>query len=247
LTSDQDKGSGSSLAGVLEKKTGASTAPGQQTNQTENLPLPEWADQLPKSMLDNAALVQELSGFKAVQDLVDAYVASKGKQAAPGEKATASEIQTFYESLGTPKDAASYSVAQDSGGKEFAALAFELHLTEAQASKIWMQSKSEVQGLLEGIQTRQAQDIVATDALLHKEYGDKYDEALALFDRGVGTGVVPKLLKDAGLFGKPEIVRAFIELGRNTAEGGGLAPMGQGGKELPQSVMQGRGFSYKNT
>jgi hypothetical protein len=92
LTSDRSKGSESSLVGVLEKKTGASTAPDTQSKQTEIPPLPEWAEQLPKSMLDDSALVQELSGFKAVQDLVNAYVASKGKQAIPGENATAAEL-----------------------------------------------------------------------------------------------------------------------------------------------------------
>jgi hypothetical protein len=126
----------------------------------------------------------------------------------------------------------------------FAAQAFELNLTEAQASKLYTDSKAQVLGMLAEQQREQNADLAKTDALLHKEYGEKYDEAIALFGKGIGDGEIPKLLKEAGLIGKPEIVRAFIELGRATSEGGGLAPLGQGGASIPQSVMQGRGFKY---
>jgi hypothetical protein len=74
---------------------------------------------------------------------------------------------------------------------------------------------------------------------------------VALLLRGLGndpkTGAsspVARSLLDAGLAGRPEIARAFIELGRATSEG---APASGGAMcGLPRSVMEGRGFAWKD-
>jgi hypothetical protein len=113
-------------------------------------------------------------------------------------------------------------------------------------------SLARLEAARKGIQASLAQDIQATDALLQKEYGDKYAEAMALFGRGLGnnprTGElspVARVLVDAGLAARPEIVRAFIELGRATSEGSST-----GGRTFAppaDSIMNGRGFSYKDS
>jgi hypothetical protein len=72
---------------------------------------------------------------------------------------------------------------------------------------------------------------------------------MLLMGRGLGNkpsgelSPIAKSLLDAGLAGKPEIVRAFIELGRATSEG--AAAGGRAGAGRPESVLQGRGFDYK--
>jgi hypothetical protein len=56
------------------------------------------------------------------------------------------------------------------------------------------------------------------------------------------SGIAQSLI-DAGLAGKPEIVRAFIELGRAVSES--TAAGGSFRTSQPGSVMEGRGFEYK--
>jgi hypothetical protein len=227
--------------------------PAQSNETTTTSQLPEWTEQLSKKARSDFG--ERLAGFKSLDEFVQASLdvqakaGGENRPALPGESSSPEAVQAFYESLGKPTEAAGYRFAQSD--PDFARTAFETNLTRAQAEALYSASLARIDDARKGIQANLARDYVATDALLQKEFGERYDEAIALFQRGLGnnpqTGELSPLaqsLSDAGLAGKREIVRAFIELGRATSEGsagGGSASAGR-----PPSVMQGRGFGYKD-
>jgi len=213
--------------------------------------LPQWTQQLSKKYVSDLESVTKLQAFKSLDDFVQAYLDGAGQQLSlPGEKSTPEELHAFYEKLGKPKEAASYSFAKDEPA--FAQVAFNANLTSAQAEALYKASLAQVDDMRKGMMALQAKDFAATDVLLQKEYGDKSEEAVTLMQRGLGinpkTGElspIAKSLKDAGLAGKPEIVRAFIELGRAISEG--TAAGGNSKAGGAKSIMDGRGFGYQES
>jgi hypothetical protein len=221
----------------------------------DNLSLPSWAEQLPKKKYADQKVIGALSAFKSLDEFVQAYLDARAESGAgavplPGKDSGPEEVRAFYERLGKPKEAAGYRFAKDEPG--LAQAAFEANLTAGQAEALYARSLAQAEALRKGIRAENARDIQAADAALQKEYGDRYDEALVFFGRGIGnnpkTGELSptaRALTQAGLVGKPEIVRAFIELGRALSESG--AAGGRSAAGLPDSVMAGRGFSYKDS
>lgn len=232
---------------------GGGQAKGDQGQARQGgIAMPGWAEQLPKAMLADRKAAEKLAGFKTPGDLAKAYLdleakGSQGQAVIPTEHSTPEEVRAFYESLGKPKEAKGYPFA--AGDPAFAEAAFAANLSAGQAEALYKASLARMDGARRQVQSALAQELEATDALLRKEHGERYGEAVALLHRGLGnnpaTGEfspLAKALADAGLAGKPEIVRAFIELGRATSEGasgGGTAAAGR-----PQSITEGRGFKY---
>jgi len=248
-------------------KSGATASPDSAGNQpkgepentqsNDSLSLPAWAQQLPKKQVEKLVAdpksVARLSQYKSLDEFVTASLdtaAAGGQQLSiPGADSAPEDVQAFYERLGKPRDAEGYLFAKTN--PDFARAAFDANLSKDQADALYRASMVQLDDARKGIQAALAQDFTATDALLQKEYGDKYDEAVALMQRGMGINAqtgelspVAMSLMNAGLAGKPEIVRAFIELGRATSEG--TAPSGSGAAPRPGSVMEGRGFAYKD-
>ena len=224
----------------------------EQSN--DSLTLPAWAAQLSKKLATDSNSVAKIAAFKNLDEFVQAYLdvsAQAGDTLSiPGKDSAPEEVQAFYERLGKPKEAQGYSFAKNN--PDFARAAFAANLSAGQAEALLQTSLAQLDDARKGMQAALAQDFKATDALLQKEYGDGYEEAIALMQRGLGnnpkTGAlspIGKALVDAGLAGKPEIVRAFIELGRATSEDSSVN--GRGGSSRPKSVMEGRGFDYKDS
>jgi hypothetical protein len=204
----------------------------QQSNDDPTLS-PQWSEQLSKKA--RADLGGRLAEFKTLDDFVQAYLDA----AAPGE--------IRPERPGKPED---YKFAKSEPA--FAKTAWEANLSVEQADALYAASLSQLDVARQSVKAAMAKDMAATEALLRDEYGGRYDEAVAFMNRGLGinpaTGALSPIaqsLFDAGLSAKPEIVRAFIELGRAVSEGS--APGGSVGAPLPASVMQGRGFGYKSS
>jgi hypothetical protein len=199
--------------------------------------------------------VAKLAAFKNLDEFVQAYLdvstqAGGGALPIPGEDSSPEDVQAFYERMGKPKEAAAYSFAKNEPG--LAKAAFDANLSESQASVLYKAGLAQLDDARKGIKAALARDFAETDAVIQKEYGDGYDEAIVLMQRGMGnnpkTGElspIGRALVDAGLAGKPEIVRAFIELGRAVSESPSVDGRFGGGR--PESVMQGRGFDYKDT
>jgi hypothetical protein len=249
---------GGSLADVLEtepKATEPKEAEGDTPpHQNEPPKLAEWTSQLSKDILSDAGHAEQLADFKTVSDLARAYFDAAGKKAIPAKDAPPEDVETFFQELGKPKSKDDYSFGKDKNAKEFCEEAFNLNLTEAQASALWKNSVAQVNDAMARVQANQAAELDATDKALRAEYGERYDEAMAFHHRALGIkrgkngkpvlSPIAKTLLEAGVYGKPEIARAFIELGRATSEG--FAPGGDSGDNQPDSVLKGRHLSYKS-
>jgi hypothetical protein len=227
--------------GGASAKAGAAQDLQGSNKKTE---LPTWMQQLPKEAIGDPDTAGQLARFSSIGELSKAYIEAQKRSVVPDAEAKPEEVERFYQGLGKPKEPSGYSF-HDKDSKQFADLAYKLNLTEAQAAEIWNSSKAQLDGALKTVRERQNADFEETDKLLRKEYPEpqKYEEAIAFLQRGLGNGGLDRMLREAGLAGKPEIVRAFIELGRATSEAG-LAPAGSGSSSLPKSIKEGRGFSY---
>jgi hypothetical protein len=227
----------------------AADAKGNTGSEQTTVTLPSWTSQLPKELLRDPSAAAKFAPFKALGDLAQAYLDTQGRQTVPAAGAPAEEVEAFYQGLGKPKSAEGYSFAKAEPAS--AQAAFAANLTSAQADAMYKASLAQVEALKAQTQAAVQKDLIASDTMLQKEYGDKYDEAVALFKRGLGdtgekSSPIAQALIASGLLGKPEIVRAFIELGRATSEGS--APMGGAKpKGKPKSVFDGAGFAYKET
>jgi hypothetical protein len=170
-----------------------------------------------------------------------------GSLTVPGPGSAPEEIAAFWERLGVPGEAAGYTFAKDD--PELAGAFHAAGLTEAQARAVYDADLAAADAVRKERAEALARDFQATDAVMRGEYGERYEEALAFMRRGLGndpaTGEpspIARALAEAGLAGKPEICRAFAELGRSVSESG-PAPAG-GAPGDRSSVLGGRGFGY---
>jgi hypothetical protein len=195
---------------------------------------PAWMSQVTKELYADKESAARLSGFKTVSDMAKAYLEAQTKA---GEQSD------------VPKEADGYSFAKED--PRMAGSFFNAKLTAAQADSLYKANLAAMDDARKAMQASLAKDYQETDVLLQKEYGDKYDEAMILMKKGMGINPangelspLALLLVEAGLAGKPEICRAFIELGRSKSESSTASGSSTAGG--PQSVMDGKGLHYKD-
>lgn len=186
----------------------------------QNITLAPWATQLPKDIRENPEYAQKLAGFAKLEDFAKSYFQMEGTTAIPGEQAPPEELAAFWRKLGHPEKPDGYTVAKDPNTAAFVSAAHAARLTDAQASAFWKQVSEDSNRQLAVMREAQQRELMATDAALQKEFGDKYEYALQMFQRGIGDGEVKALVMQSGLAGKPEIVKAFIALGEARQESG---------------------------
>jgi len=193
---------------------------------------PAWAGQLPKETRENPEAMAKLAGFAKVGDLAKAFLEREGKAAS--------------NEAGRPETAEGYVFAKEGdGGPEFARAAFEANLTKTQAETLYKSMKELGAAKLSALREEGGRRVRETAAALAAEYGPRYAEKMELLTRGLaaaGPGVAG-LIKEAGLAGEPEIVKAFIAFGEMTSESG--SSRGSGAGEPLKSVFEGGSFDYK--
>ena len=214
--------------------------------------LAPWAEQLPAEFRDNPELAAKIAKFPKLGDMAKAYLELEGKAAGaayPGKDATPEAVAEFWEKAGRPKAADGYSFAKDKerDGAIFAQAAFGANLTEAQAAAMLKSLQEIGQKNAQAYKDTLGRKRTETAAALEKEYGSRYAEHMELLSRGLKAAGpnVAKLLKQAGLDGEPEIVKAFIAYGKMTAESG--APRGGEAGEPLKSILEGGSFDYKDS
>lgn len=216
---------GSNEPGAEPTNTSGDKATGSENNaQTENNPA--WISQLGKEVSGNADLMKRLTKFTNISELAKSYAELEGKIGAsivkPGKDATDEEISAFYEKLGRPKDANSYSV-NDEKSQFLREIAFANGITDKQFSGLVEGLNKFGEQYAQNVKTQQAQLLKSTDEALHKEYGDKYSEKVALMQQGLrtyGGKEIGTVLTNAGILYHPAIVKLFIALGEQSAEAG---------------------------
>jgi len=210
--------------------TGDASAGG--TKPASEVQLAAWCEQLPTEMRSNPDTAAKLAKFQKVGDMAKAFLELEGKTA----------------SSGIPETADGYSFAKDkeNNGSEFADMAFKAKLSTAQADAFFKILNEGGARRLQAAQMAQAQEMKETAAALAAEYGSKYQEKMELLTRGLANAGpnVGNLIRQAGLAGNPEIIKAFIAFGEMTAESGAIR--GKEAGESRKSVKDGGTFSYKD-
>jgi hypothetical protein len=191
--------------------------------------LAEWTRQLPREIRENPELARKLSPFKKLDEFARSYFQLEGKSGVPGKDAKPEEVTAFWRELGCPEKPESYAVAKEQNAEAFISAAHAAHLTDGQASALWNSVSEGAARQIEAIRRAQSEELEATDRALKKEYGDRYEYALEMFNRGMGGKDMKNLVANAGLAGKPEIVRAFIALGEARQESGSPVSGASGG------------------
>jgi hypothetical protein len=196
-------------------------SPGSGTgNETK---LAEWTTQLPKEIRENPELARKLSGFKKLGEFAKSYFELEGKTDIPGEGAKPEEVEAFWRKLGRPEKPESYAVAKNQNAETFVSAAHAARLTDGQATALWKSVSETTARQIAAFQQAQQAELEATDRALQKEYGERYDYAMEMFSRGTGNSEVKTRIIQAGLAGKPEIVKAFIALGEARQDSGSPA------------------------
>jgi len=206
------------------------------TNPESEIKLAAWAEQLPPEMRSNAESAAKLAKFPKIGELAKAFLELDAKAAnggIPGEKATAEEVAAFWEKAGRPKTADGYSFAgeKDNEGAVFADAAFKANLTSAQADAMFKNLNEKGAAKLQALQAAMLQAENEATQALAAEFGSKAKEKMELLTRGLAAAGpnMSKLIRQAGLSGNPEVLKAFIHFGEMTAESGAAKGKGAGG------------------
>jgi hypothetical protein len=237
----------SQTAAANVSEPGNDLGPNGQGNEAggQNAKLAAWTQQLSKDYRENPELAQKLSAFEKLDDFAKSYFQLEGKSDIPGKDAKPEDVNAFWRRLGYPEKPEGYAVSKDQNAGTFISAAHTARLTDEQATAMW-KSVSEYQARqFAAAQTAQAEELAATDAALKKEYGEKYDHALQMFNRGMGSSSELKaLIGKSGLAGNPLIVKAFIALGEAQQESGSPRSDAQPGGAM-KSIFEGGTFNYK--
>ncbi|MBO7735122.1 MAG: hypothetical protein J6S67_21340 [Methanobrevibacter sp.] len=190
---------------------------------------PAWMNQINSELIKDAEKAGKLSKFEKLSDLASAYLEAEGKLGSsivkPGENASEEERRAFYKALGVPDAADKYGIEGDDA-EMFRQMAFKNNLTDEQAKAIY-KSLSEVgQNVMKQQQENYKAQAKATQDALMAEYGNNYPAKIEMLKRGIanyGGEAVGAKLQQAGLLADKDIVKLFILLGEQSAEGGSPA------------------------
>lgn len=248
----------SAMGAMSSDEPAAKPGNGEKANGTEQTQtddssksLPAWTSQLPDTIKGNSDVMKQLQKFEKIGDLANSYAELEKKLGksvvTPGKDASAEEISAFYERIGKPKTADGYDITGESAD-DFKAIAFEANLTKAQAEAIFKGMGAYGTKIMEAQKANAERQLKETDEMLHKEYGNKYGEKIALLQRGVqayGGKELGQLLNNAGIFYHPSIVKLFITLGEQSAESGSTSKGTGTGINQYKSTSEGGAFTFK--
>jgi hypothetical protein len=235
-----------------QPQTPANPQPGSdpsQGSETGEVKLAAWTEQVSKEIRENPELAKELEPFKKLDDLVKAHFEQKKKSAVPGKDARPEEVAAFWKQLGHPEKPEGYSLAKEQSAGTFLAAAHAARLTDEQASSLWKETSSNQERLVAAQQAAQQAELNASLEALKKEHGEKFNQAIELFDRAVGNTSAansPLMIQllNAGLAGNQTVIKAFIALGEAQQESGS-PPSGTPPAAGLKSVTDGGWYTYE--
>ncbi len=185
--------------------------------------------------LDDYRETIEAKGWKSSADLMKSYVhlekaVGADKVALPAADSNILEWEGWSK-LGTPEDAADYSMgapegfdAYDAGLSDDMRAAFhEARLTPAQAQFIHDKFVERMIGQHGDAADAFADTQAAGEADLKKEFGTAFDDRVAAAKRGIaeyGGDALADALVNAGLGSNPAVIRAFATIGMQLKQSG---------------------------
>lgn len=224
-----------------EGEGGTSEATGEGANVVDAAPesgAPTWHEQLPESLRGD----ETLSQFSKIGELGEAYKSLSGKLenaiVPPGEDATEEEVAAYRKAIGIPDKPDEYELPEIKTGDGvevksdvedwFRKAAYEAGLSQDQAVKfreLWAQQSTQTATATKEELQKQA---VEAENTLRKEFGDRYDENIALAKRVVSSAGedFQKKLNLSGLSSDPAMIRMVVHYaratGNDTMPGGGV-------------------------
>lgn len=225
----------------------------------------DWKGSLPDELKTHKSLeaIQDVPGL--VKSFVNAQelVGKKGI-IVPGENATTSDWDAFYNALGRPESADGYEIGkpenlpegypyQEELQKGFLAAAHKIGLSKAHAKEMFDWYMGQEAGLYSQIREKVAKEEEALVSGLKKEYGLAFDEKVALGQRAARAFASPEDLKKLeGVIGSTSLTKLFVTIGEKMGEdklaglgspaGGALTP--QQAKEEIAKIMSDRQNAY---
>jgi len=173
---------------------------------------------------DDYREVVEKKGWKAPSDVLKSYTELEktfsGRVKMPTPESSAEEIRQFYMKTGCPENPDGYEIKTPEGAE-----AFRDESAEAELRKVAHEMGVSKQAF-EAIANKYYDNIVmgmqksleSGRAALQQEFGDKYDEQVAIAQRFAGncSDEFRDLMERSGLGNNPIVVKEFINLGKKT-------------------------------
>ena len=163
-------------------------------------------------------------GWKEPSDVLKSYTElekmSSGRVKMPTPESSAEEIRAFYQRTGCPENPDGYEIPAVEGAeafrnegveKELAGVAHEMGVSKQAFEAIVGKYYEHL--VMDTVKTREA-----SETALKEEFGDKYDESLAVAQRFAEStsDEFRELMETTGLGNNPIIVKEFMSLGKKT-------------------------------
>jgi hypothetical protein len=255
------EGEGQGAEGAAAAAAGAGDAGGQgagaAAGEGEH---PKWHGVLPKEYQGHEAL----KDVEGMDQLLKGYVGLKGLEGAtvvPGKDASDEAKAKFYEAIGVPKDADSYSIDKVEVLEgmtltgdimpEYKQVFHALKLNQNQANELFKTHMEIEKAKFKAEQEAKEQaKNTAIDGLKTK-HGADYDKVVNIANKALRQHVDEeafKRLKEQGFTSNPDVVEIFYGVGKATLDDSVLGGSGAGSSnERPVDQMGRKTFSFGNT
>ncbi len=166
--------------------------------------------------------VVERCGWKEPNDVIKSFrnveKMSSGMAKMPTPESSAEEIRAFYQKTGCPENPEGYEVSVPEGAESFRNE--DIEGTLKQIAYEQGVSKQAFESIVKGYYEKMASDLQAGrdagEKTLREEFGDKYDESLAVAQRFCETcsDEFKQLLEQTGLGNNPIFIKEFLAKGK---------------------------------
>lgn len=192
----------------------------------------DWRADLPDDIRDHASL-KDVDGVGALakmfihaEDMV-----GRDKVVVPTKTSTDEERRAFYTSIGCPEKVDGYELPtegmpenvslDEAQAKLFMAEAHAMGLTKQQAAQIIRFDASRHATALTQLDETQTKARAEAEQTLKKDFGDAYDQNIALAKRAIselGSESLAKALTESGFGDHPDMVKMMAKVGKFIAE-----------------------------
>ncbi len=200
------------------------------TTPTDPPPAPEpgaWRADLPEDIRDDAALASINDVPALAKSLIHAQrMVGADKVVLPGKDATDEQKAEFYTALGRPEKPEGYEIPTEGmpegldippeSLESYYQAAHDLGLNTQQVAGLYRWLMEDVGKQGEGLATTAVEEKAAGEKVLREEFGDAYDQRMAVSKKAVrdfGGDELVAFLNDTGLGDSPALVKAFSKIG----------------------------------
>ena len=168
--------------------------------------------------------VVQQKGWASPSDAIKSYTelekAFSSRVKMPTPESSAEEIRAFYQKTGCPENPEGYEIQvpeelapmrDEQAEQEFRQIAHEMGISKQAFETI---AKKYYDSIAEGMHAQRE----AGERQLREEFGDKYDENVAIAQRFAQnmSDEFREVLETSGLGNNPVVIKEFIELGKKT-------------------------------